>query len=627
MRIPDDKLEEIRNATDIIEYIGSFVKLKKRGKNYIGLCPFHSEKTPSFNVSPDKGMYYCFGCSRGGDVIKFVMEWEKASYVEAIEILAERAGIVILRTEESAQSANETEKLLNAASFAAKMFFRNLTKTEEGAFALKYFESRGFSEKTIREFGLGYSLRAWDSLVKQAADEGIKPEYLEKVGLARKRDDGGYYDAFRGRAMFPIFSTTGRVIAFGARKLYDDDSMGKYINSSETAIYHKSKVLYGVYQAKEAIREKDSAVLVEGYADLITVVQSGTRNVVASSGTALTVEQIQLISRYTKNIAFVYDADSAGVSAMARGIELILENGLDVRIAELPEGEDPDSFVRKNGGEAFQEALANAITFIDFTANTLRRTGKLDSPEGKAEAVRTLVHTIAKIKDPLKQTFFIKDVAEKYKLYESALYAELEKFTKKVPDHFLNPSQRQIEQQSKSASESKNTKEPGELPVEERELLSVALEEPQQMIPFIFSYVRSEDFSHPLTREVARLLIDEFDEKGTVELSTVISRASNDAARKLLTDLSFTRYELGSRWEQIGARPSETRMLERAEGGVKRLKKSALERELAENQRQMKDASLNGQETMRFLQRQQEIFKSLKEIDKANLAKPLKPSA
>ena len=509
MRIPDDKIQEIRAATDIVEYIGTFVKLKKRGKSYLGLCPFHSEKTPSFNVSPDKGMYYCFGCSRGGDVIKFVMEWEKATYVEAIEILAERAGIAIVRTEESIQSASETEKLYSACSFAAKMFHRNMMKTEEGSFALKYFQSRGFSDKTIVAFGLGYSLRAWDALVKQAGEEGIKPEYLEKVGLARKRDDGGYYDAFRGRAMFPISSTTGRVIAFGARKLYDDDTMGKYINSSETPIYHKSKVLYGLSQSKEAIREKDSVVLVEGYADLISVFQSGICNVVASSGTALTVEQIQLISRYTKTVTFVYDADSAGVSAMIRGVDLILENNLDVRIAELPQGDDPDSFVRKNGADGFQEILSKAVTFVDFKANTLRREGKLDSPEGKAEAVRALVQTISKIKDPLKQSFFIKDVAEKYKLYESALITELEKFTRKVPERFLAVprvgGERAAAKDTKSATAVTAQQE---IPVEEKELLLVAFEEPEEMIPFIFSYIRAEEFSHPQAKEVAEILID-----------------------------------------------------------------------------------------------------------------------
>ncbi|MGA7159774.1 MAG: DNA primase [Bacteroidota bacterium] len=624
MRIPDDKIQEIRAATDIVEYIGTFVRLKKRGKSYLGLCPFHSEKTPSFNVSPDKGMYYCFGCSRGGDVIKFVMEWEKATYVEAIEILAERAGITIVRTEESIQSASETEKLYAACSFAAKMFHQNMMKSEEGTFALKYFQGRGFSDKSIAAFGLGYSLRAWDALVKQAGENGIKPEYLEKVGLARKRDDGGYYDAFRGRAMFPIFSTTGRVIAFGARKLYDDDTLGKYINSSETPIYHKSKVLYGLYQAKEAIREKDAVVLVEGYADLLSVFQSGTCNVVASSGTALTVEQIQLVSRYTKTVKFVYDADSAGVSAMIRGIDLILENNLDVRIARLPEGEDPDSFIKKNGSEAFEDALAKAVTFIDFKAAALVSEGKLNSPEGKAEAVRTLVQSIAKIKDPLKQTFFIKDVAEKYKLYESALITELEKFTRKVPERFL-VSSRVGGSEISTAKDAKGLaeiKKQQEIPVEEKELLLVAFEEPLQMIPFIFSHIRAEEFSHPQTREIAHLLIDEFDSKGKVDVHQLLPTASTDAVRKLISELSFTPYQLGSRWEKVGARLSETRTSERAEGAIKRMKKKVLEEELAENQRRMKDASLNGEETVQYLQRHQEIFKSLKELEKLQLTKP-----
>ena len=277
---------------------------------------------------------------------------------------------------------------------------------------------------------------------------------------------------------------------------------------------------------------------------------------VASSGTALTVEQIQLIARYTKNIIFVYDADSAGVSAMVRGIELILENNLDVRVAELPEGEDPDSFVKKKGGEAFQEQLSKAITFVDFKANILRREGKLDSPEGKAEAVRSLVQTISKIKDPLKQTFFIKDVAEKYKLYESALYSELEKFNKKVPERFLNPSQRRVEQEVRPGKDVKNVQEPREIPPEEKELLSVALEEPQQMIPFIFSYVRADEFSHPKSSEVAQLLIDEFDEKGIVDVKAVMPKASSEDVRKLISDLSFSRYQLSPRWEKVGARLS-----------------------------------------------------------------------
>ena len=359
MKIPQEKIDEIRAASDAVDVISKYVQLKKRGKDYLGLCPFHQEKTPSFSVSPQKQLFYCFGCHRGGDVVKFVMEYEKSSYVEALEQLAERAGITITRTEEAYEAANETEKLYNVMSYAARMFYTNLTKSNEGEFALAYFRDRGFTNQTMTTFGLGYSLRSWESLLKKAQEDGIDPEDLSKVGLIRRREDGSGYDTFRGRAMFPIFNTTGRVIAFGARKLYDDDTLGKYINSSETSIYHKSKVLYGLSQAKDAIRERDFAILVEGYADLISVFQAGTKNIVASSGTALTPEQIQLISRYTKNITLVYDADSAGANAMMRGVDLILEGGLDVHIVQLPEGDDPDSFVQKNGGIVYAEKCAH----------------------------------------------------------------------------------------------------------------------------------------------------------------------------------------------------------------------------------------------------------------------------
>ena len=350
MKIPNEKIEEIRNAVDIVEYIGGFIKLKKRGKNYLGLCPFHNEKTPSFNVSLDKQMYYCFGCQRGGNVFTFIMEYDNISYVEAVTVLAEKTGIPITKIENNVQES-ETEILYSVCTFAAKAFYYNL-KTEEGKFAQDYFLKRGFSEKTITTFGLGYSLRGWESLIEKAKEEGLSLYNLEKVGLLKKRDDGSYYDVFRGRAMFPIFSPLGRVIAFGARKLYDDDPLAKYINSPETPIYQKSKTLYGLWQAKESIREKDFVILVEGYADVISVFQAGIKNVVASSGTALTTEQIQLLSRYTKNIIFLYDADSAGANAMMRGVDLILENGLDVRVVQLPEGNDPDSFVQKNGVNA-----------------------------------------------------------------------------------------------------------------------------------------------------------------------------------------------------------------------------------------------------------------------------------
>ncbi len=620
MRIPEDKIQEIRNATDIVEYIGLFVKLKKRGKNYLGLCPFHGEKTPSFNVSLDKQMYYCFGCQRGGDVVKFVMEWEKASYIEAIEILAERAHIEITRTDDGYQASNELEQLYNVCTFAAKLFYNNLRTTEEGKFALKYFSSRGFTDKTITTFGLGYSLRGWDGLLTAAQAEGISDAHLEKVGLVKRKEGGGVYDTFRGRAMFPVFSSTGRVIAFGARKIYDDDTVpGKYINSSETPIYHKSKVLFGLSQAKETIREKDNVILVEGYADLISVFQSGTQNIVASSGTALTAEQIQLIARYTKNITMVYDADSAGANAMMRGVDLILENGLDVRIVQLPAGDDPDSYVRKNGGEAFQSLVERAVSFVDFKASVYQREGKFDSPEGRAVAVREIVQTIAKIKDPLKHPFFIREVAEKYRLYESVLISELEKYTKKVPEKFRTAISHPKKESEKQETVSLH-KAPVEIPIEEKELLAVLLEEPTNIIPFAFSHIQPSDFSHEHVRTLVNIILDEYDRAGDIELQQLHTKIDNDELRKIINDAAFARSSEDSRIQrEVGARESETRVYELALGAIKRMKKRALEKELTEIRMKLKDASLHGNDVLEYMRRQNEILKAIKEVEEMQL--------
>ncbi|MCX6138952.1 MAG: DNA primase [Ignavibacteriales bacterium] len=616
MRIPEDTIQSVRNATDIVEYVGNFVPLKKRGKSYLGICPFHLEKTPSFNVSAEKQMYYCFGCGKGGDVIKFVMERERLSYVEAIEILAERAGIVIQRVEDRDTSSNELESLYAACTFAARFFHQQLTKTEEGKFALDYFRSRAFSEQIITTFGLGYSPRSWDALVKRAAEEGIDPVTLDRVGLCRKREDGSLYDAFRGRAMFPVFTPTGRVIAFGARKLYDDDNLGKYINSPETTIYHKSKVLYGLFQARESIREKNGVVLVEGYADLISVYQAGTKNIVASSGTALTTEQIQLISRYTKNVLLVYDADSAGIAAMMRGVDLILENGLDVRVLQLPEGEDPDSFVRKEGGEAFSEAMGHAVTFIDFKAAMFQREGKLDSPEGRSEAVRSLVQTIAKIKDEIKRSFFIKDVAEKYGLYESMLYSELEKYGRPVPEKFLAAVEPARQPESAPLPDP-----PKEVPLAERELLTVLLEEPAELIPFVFRYVQPEEFSHPAARSIAELLLASFEESGSIDIHVLSAAVAKEDERRLLHDLTFNKHQLSARWLAVGARLSDTRLLEIAEGCIKQMKRRALEVAIEQNQRELKDAAMKGRDASDYLRRHQDLLVKLKSIDKIILAK------
>ncbi len=408
MRISDDKIDEVRNSADIVEVIAAYVHLKKRGKNYLGLCPFHTEKTPSFTVSAEKQMYHCFGCGKGGNIFTFLMEMDKISFVEAVRSLASKSGITI--PEESkpmAEEQTEFENYYAICRFAGMHFFKNLTESDEGKEALQYFYKRGFSDETIRTFGLGYSLNSWDAFALKARAEGFKIEDIAKVGLARVRDDGSPYDYFRGRAMFPILSTQGRVIGFGARKMREDDTIaGKYINSPETPVYNKSRVLYGLFHAKDSIRQEDNALMVEGYADLISLYQAGVKNVVASSGTALTEEQLVLIGRYSKNLTLVYDADTAGSSATVRGIDLALEHDLNVRIVELPEGDDPDSFVQKHGGNEFRERLLNAISFIDFRAKQFQRAGAFTTAEGKTRRYPfTGADPLLRLEDEIKTEF------------------------------------------------------------------------------------------------------------------------------------------------------------------------------------------------------------------------------
>ncbi|HLF14829.1 MAG TPA: DNA primase, partial [Bacteroidota bacterium] len=425
MKIPDHKIDEIRSATDIIDLVGGFVKLKKRGKNHVGLCPFHTEKTPSFNVSADRQMYHCFGCGTGGNVFTFMMQFEKISFVEAVRSLAKAAGIELPAPGAQGESGTPTEQDRAHAlcTLAAQHFHHNLTETQEGKMALEYLKHRGIGDAMITHFGLGYALNSWDAFLAHAREQGYAPEFVEKYGLARRREDGGHYDYFRGRVIFPVFTAAGRVVGFGARKLREDDPLGKYINSPESPVYNKSRILYGLSQSKEAIREADSALLVEGYMDLISVYQAGVKNIIASSGTALTADQIGLIRRYTKNITIVYDADSAGSKAAMRGVDLVLEQDMDVRVARLPEGEDPDSFIRRAGASGFGTLLGGSLSFVDSIIDARKENDA--SPEERSKTVRILVRTIARMPDALKRDLYVKNISDRFGLRESVLQSEL----------------------------------------------------------------------------------------------------------------------------------------------------------------------------------------------------------
>jgi DNA primase len=433
--ITNQDKERILEAARIEEVVGEFVVLKKRGSNLLGVCPFHNERTPSFTVSPAKGFYKCFGCGKAGDSVTFMMEHEHLTFPEALRYLAKKYNITIEEEAPSAEqieSQSQREALFVVTSYAQKHFTNELWNGDEGkAIGLSYFRERGFTDEIIKKFELGYAVDKWDDLTKSATEDGYLQENLVKAGLTIVQEQK-VYDRFRGRVIFPIHSLTGRPIAFGARILKVDHKSPKYLNSPETEIYYKSKTLYGISQAKKDIINKDTCFLVEGYTDVVSLHQAGLENVVASSGTALTVEQIRLIGRYTKNITVLYDGDAAGIKASIRGIDLILEEGMNVRVILFPDGDDPDSFSKRVSSHELIEYLnKEAVDFISFKTKLLLSDTNGD-PIKKASLVRDIVETISKVPDAISRAAYLRQTSLLMEMSESVLLAELNKFIRKA---------------------------------------------------------------------------------------------------------------------------------------------------------------------------------------------------
>ena len=430
--IKPETIQQIFETARIEEVIGDFVTLKKRGANYLGLCPFHNEKTPSFSVSPSKGIYKCFGCGKAGNTINFVMEHEHYSYPEALRFVAKRYSIDIEEEEitpEMRQELDERESMFTLNSFVAKYMSDNLLKSEEGkAVALSYLKERDFREATIEKFELGYAIDNWQDYSDHALKNGYKKEILVKTGLSIQREkDKGLIDRFRGRVIFPIHNLTGKVIGFGGRILTSEKKAAKYLNSPESEIYNKSKVLYGIFFARNAIVKKDNCYLVEGYTDVISMHQAGIENVVASSGTSLTVDQIRLIKRYTPNITILFDGDPAGIKASFRGIDLILEQGLNVKIVLFPEGQDPDSYVRSHRSSETEDFIKNqAADFITFKTRLMLDETAGD-PTAKALLIKEIVQTISVIPDGITRSVYVKECSAVMEVPEQTLVNELNK--------------------------------------------------------------------------------------------------------------------------------------------------------------------------------------------------------
>jgi len=512
--------DRIRDATDIVDLVSEHVQLTRRGRNFLGLCPFHEEKTPSFSVNPDRQFYHCFGCGVGGDVFKFIQEIDRVTFVEAVKFLAERAGIAL--PERSGQSREETEaadKLYRANDLAQKYFHHLLLNDAVGASAQTYLRTRHLAGETIERFGLGYAPPEWDALLKVAGRRGLNPQILERAGLALPRSTGsGHYDRFRDRITFPIANLSDRTIAFGARALQPDQEP-KYLNSPETPIYHKGRVLYGLSITRDAIRRQDAVLVVEGYMDLISIAQAGIQHVVATSGTALTEDHGRLLARFARQVVLLFDGDAAGSTAAMRACEALLGTGLDARVVSLPAEHDPDTFVQEYGADVLLERAENAQSVLDFYLEQLAQQHDLSSVEGKARAAERLKPLLAKPRDAVRRDLLLREVAERLSIDEPSLR------------HDLQASMRRPQQPRKAVAEPSPIAAP-DPPRHELEFIGLLFNFPQ-LIPETVREFAPDSLSDARTQTLCRALFDHHAQGKAIDLGMIISELEDDALARL----------------------------------------------------------------------------------------------
>ncbi len=568
-------IERILDAAEITDVVSDFVTLRKRGVNMLGLCPFHNEKTPSFTVSPAKGIFKCFGCGKGGNSVNFIMEHENLSYPEALKWLAKKYHIDVVEeeeTEEQKQLKDERESLMIVSGFAQKFFTRYLWEENEGrSIGLSYFRERSFRDDILKKFELGFAPDGKAPFTEAAQKQGYKIDFLEKTGLSIVRDDW-VRDRFAGRVMFPIHNLAGRVIAFGGRILKEDKKIAKYLNSPESEIYHKSKVLYGIFQAKREITRSDKCYLVEGYTDVLSMHQAGIENVVASSGTALTAEQIRLVRRFTPNITIIYDGDAAGIKASLRGIDLVLEEGMNVRVLLLPDGEDPDSFAKKMGATGYLKYIEeNETDFIQFKTRLLLKETEND-PVAKARLITDVIRSVSVIPDTITRSVYIKECSRLLGVDEEVLYTEVRKQKQKQNDDFVKKEQREKERQTPS---------PPKVVAQPESTTSFLVEE-LEYLRFLLKHctaplfeVESETPNEVETISVGEFMIDELEKDDLISANRIFQQIFNEVKEnldneqfdpwkhfiyhpngevsKLATDLLSEKFIESKRWNKAGA--------------------------------------------------------------------------
>ncbi|PIQ60962.1 MAG: DNA primase [Bacteroidetes bacterium CG12_big_fil_rev_8_21_14_0_65_60_17] len=616
-RISDTHIEEVRTLTDIVDVVSDYVRLKKRGNNFIGLCPFHSEKTPSFNVNPGMGIFKCFGCGEGGDVFHFLERVEGLSFPETVRLLAEQVGVQLPEEDGLDEDTSEREAGYHALRFAARFYHDNLTKSDDGSVARAYLKERGFDAQSIRKFGVGYAPDSWDALLRAAETKNIGPDILAYAGLVVPRKErNGWYDRYRHRLMFPIFSHVGKVLGFGGRILRDEDTP-KYINSPETKIYSKSRVLYGLYHGKNAMRHREEAVLVEGYTDVVSLYQAGVQHVVASSGTALTGEQVALLGRYVKTVVLLYDADAAGDRAALRAIDLILAAGLVPYAVQLPDGEDPDSFVRSRGGPAFDAYLRDhRQDFVAFMLAEAGKSGKMDTPEGRAAIQRAVLETLAKINDPLVRESYLRVAAGRMGLPDMQLRPLLEGIMKKRRSkdaHPASPARKSTVETPQNAG----TVAPDEeaLPAvdpapPEKFLHFLMLDGGLPIIEYVMGHLAVDEFTSGPSRELAGELVRQY-VSGAFDRERILGGAAGEGVRRLAAEVLTHLSEPSMNWERrqgISVPKLSDGPLEAAGSAMVLLRLKHVNRKLDRLQKELYRAQQTGAEMSHLLKEQAELL-------------------
>jgi len=633
-KIPAHIIDEIMQTSRIEEVIGEFVNLKRAGSNLKGLSPFTDEKTPSFVVSPAKQIFKCFSTSKGGSVVTFLMEKEHFTYPEALRWLADKYNIQIPEDEpataEQLAAITERESLYIINEFAKNYFAQNLLESDEGkAVALSYFEERGFRKDIIQKFQLGYCINSGDDFTKAALKKGYKLDYLEKVGLVKTKEDRSF-DFFRGRVLFPIHSVSGRVLGFGGRTLFTDKKVAKYFNSPESIIYNKSEILYGLHFSKGDIIKYDNCFLCEGYTDVISMCQAGIQNVVSSSGTSLTKDQIKLIRRYTQNITILYDGDPAGIKASFRGIDLILEEGMNVKVVLFPEGEDPDSYSKKASTSELEAYIQeHTQDFISFKADILLKNGETD-PIKKAELIREIVHSVALIPDQITRTVYLQQIASQFDIQESIISNELMKLRKNVLSKQLQTPElnqlqvpTQVEEVQTIEPTLENNAENSEhdlirilikfgtrvIEVEQLDEQGEATTAETSVTEFICHELDKDElaFEHPKFAKIHQLIVEGLAENQLLS-STYFRQLEDQTIVQFVSDIESQEYELSTKWlsqYNITTRSESDRLQEAVFHSIYNFKSSKIEAHIRSIQVRLKEAeSMSDEELLDALSEQ-----------------------